>query len=176
MATMMETILENQLTHDYNPVVVGWREWVCLDNLALPDMRAKIDTGAKTSCLHAYKLTTFKRKGERWVRFKIRPRKSLLKEIYTCEAKVYDRRLVKDSGGHKQRRYVIRTRMYIGSWHQLIELTLTERDDMNFVMLLGRAALAGSYIVDSAGSFMLGRPEVRDASPRKQQKPYFIGL
>ena len=172
----MEIFLDTQFVNDEAPVIVGWREWVCLDALELPDLRAKVDSGAKTSCLHAFKVTTFKKNGEKWVRFKVRPRKSMPQDVFTCEAKVYDRRLVKDSGGHVQRRYVIRTRMYIGTWHQLIELTLTERDNMNFVMLLGRAALAGSYVVDSASSFLLGRPDVREADPRTQQKPYFIGL
>lgn len=160
----------------YEPVIVGWREWVCPKELGLPDLRAKVDTGAKTSCLHAFELKAFKKKGEKWVRFKIHPRKSMPELVHTCEAKVHDRRTVKDSGGHKQKRYVIKTRIYMGTWHQDIELTLTPRDNMNFVMLLGRAALAGSYLVDSTSSFLLGRPDTHEADPRQQQKPYFIGL
>lgn len=155
---------------------LGWREWVRLNDLGLPDIRAKVDSGAKTSCLHAFELETFEREGEEWVRFKIHPRKSMPDLEHTCEARVHDRRVVKDSGGHRQKRYVIQTRMYIGPWHHYIELTLTARDDMNFVMLLGRQALAGRYTVDSASSFLMGRPDVSDTDKKEQQKPYFIGL
>lgn len=173
----MECRLNSQhLDNEHSPVTLGWREWVRLKDLNLPDVRAKVDSGAKTSCLHAFEVTPFDKNGEPWVRFKIHPRKTMPELEKTCEARIHDRRIIKDSGGHRQKRYVIKTPMYIGSWHQDIELTLTARDNMNFVMLLGRQALAGSYMVDSASSFLLGRPETYDADPRQQQKPYFIGL
>lgn len=166
----------SQTDNSHALVTVGWREWVRLEDLGLPDVRAKVDSGAKTSCLHAFELKTFKKNGKKWVRFKIHPRKTMPDLVHTCEAPVHDRRVVKDSGGHRQNRYVIKTRMFIGPWHQDIELTLTARDNMNFVMLLGREALAGSYLVDSASSFLLGRPDINEADPRTQQTPYFIGL
>lgn len=168
----------SNLNHSNTPelVTLGWREWVCLKELGLPDLRAKVDTGAKTSALHAFEVTPFEKDGEEWVRFRIHPRKSMPDLEHTCEAKVHDKRTVKESGGHREKRYVIKSRVYIGTWHWDIEMTLTDRDSMNFVMLLGRQALAGAYTVDSASSFLLGRPSVSNADPIEQQKPVFIGL
>lgn len=162
--------------NNHNLVTLGWREWVCLKDLGLPDLRAKVDTGAKTSALHAFEVTPFEQNGEEWVRFRIHPRKSMPDLEHTCEAKVHDKRAVKDSGRHREKRYVIKSRVYIGQWHWDIEMTLTDRDSMNFVMLLGRQALAGAYVVDSSGSLLLGRPTVSNADPIPQQKPVFIGL
>ncbi len=154
---------------------LGWREWVRLEELGLPDIRAKIDTGAKTSALHAFEVTTFEKNGEEWVRFLIHPRKSMPELVHTCEAKVIDTRNVKDSGGHKECRYVIKSPVCLGEWQWDIEMTLTDRDTMNFMMLIGREALAGRFLVDSAGSFLQGRPNLEKALNIEPAEPVYIG-
>jgi len=138
-------------------------------------MRAKIDTGAKTSALHAFEVTPFEKEGQKWVRFRIHPRKTLPNLECTCQAPVIDERIVKDSGGHAERRYVIKQTVYLGPWHWEIEITLTDRDTMAFLMLIGREALAGRFLVDSSASFLLGRPQVDDATPIEPAEPVFIG-
>lgn len=156
-------------------VAVGWREWVRLPDIGLPDMRAKIDTGAKTSALHAFEVTPFEKDGETWVRFRIHPRKTMPELEHTCEAKVIDERVVKDSGGHAEKRYVIKQTVYMGPWHWDIEMTLTDRDTMAFLMLMGREALAGRFVVDSSASFLLGRPQPDAADPIETTEPIYIG-
>lgn len=160
---------------DLDKVTIGWREWVRIDALGLPDMRAKIDTGAKTSALHAFEVTPFEKDGQKWVRFRIHPRKTMPKLEHVCEAPIIDERVVKDSGGHAERRYVIQQTVYLGPWHWEIELTLTDRDTMAFLMLIGREALAGRFLVDSSASFLLGRPQLQEAAPIAPTEPVFIG-
>ncbi|MES9959554.1 MAG: ATP-dependent zinc protease [Sedimenticola sp.] len=135
---------------------LGWREWIVLGDLGLPPIKAKVDTGARTSALHAFKVRAFRRKGERWVRFSIHPRQGDLETVVECEAPVIDRRRVTDSGGHTQDRYVIRSRLTLGDESWPIELTLTNRDNMKFRALLGRTALKGRFLVDSGVSFRCG--------------------
>ena len=136
--------------------IIGWREWILLDELGLPPIKAKIDTGAKTSALHAFSVRSFKRKGELWVRFKIHPVQDDMNTVKTCEAPVIDQRVVSDSGGHKQKRYVIQTIMQMGNTRIPVEMTLTNRDNMKFRALIGRRALEGQYLVDSDASFNCG--------------------
>ncbi len=138
---------------------LGWREWICLDDLGLPPIKAKVDTGARTSALHAFRVRSFVRKGERWVRFDIHPIQGDNNTIVHCEAPVVDRRPVTDSGGHTTERYVIRSQLSLGGGSWPIELTLTNRDNMRFRALLGRTALKGRFLVDSASSFRYGGTE-----------------
>jgi len=140
----------------YRFETLGWREWVVFSDLGLPPMKAKIDTGARTSTLHAFQVRSFNRKGEKWVRFRVHPRQKLNSYYVACEAPIIDRRLVTDSGGHTQKRYVIRAQMVLGGEKFSIELTLTNRDTMRFRALLGRTALRGRFAVDPAVSFRLG--------------------
>lgn len=139
-------------------ITVGWREWVLLPDLGLPEIKAKIDTGARTSCLHAFTVVPFSENGEDWVRFGIHPHQDDRETEIYCEAKVIDKRLVSDSGGHKEERYVISTDIVIAEQRWPIEITLTNRDTMLFRMLLGRTAMEQKIIVNPGKSFLLGKP------------------
>lgn len=137
-------------------ITVGWREWVLLPDLGLPAIKAKIDTGARTSCLHAFSVEPFEKDGNEWVRFGIHPHQDDIETEVYCEAAVTDKRAVSDSGGHKEERYVITTDLVIATQRWSIEVTLTNRDTMLFRMLLGRTAMAKKIIVNPAESFLLG--------------------
>ncbi|MGF1546335.1 MAG: ATP-dependent zinc protease [Thiotrichales bacterium] len=136
--------------------VIGWREWVAVHGLDLPPIKAKVDTGARTSCLHAYRMRGFKRRGVRWVRFHVHPLQHDTATSIVCEAPVVDRRWVADSGGHRSKRYVIEAPITLGGHTWKIEITLTSRDTMLFRMLLGRSALRGRFLIDPQASFVLG--------------------
>ena len=139
------------------PLTLGWREWVALPGLNIPAIKAKVDTGARTSALHAFRMETFDNMGGEFVRFWIHPLRHLDLQV-ECEAPVVERRIVRDSGGHIEERPVIMTTVHAGARNWDIEVTLTSRDDMLFRMLLGRAALvAGGFAVDPGSSYLLGR-------------------
>ena len=138
-------------------ITLGWREWVALPELGLSRIKAKIDTGARTSALHAFELDSFSRDGKEWVRFKIHPKQQRTDIEMVCESPIRDRRVVRDSGGHEELRIVIRSLFQIGPSSWPIDMTLTSRDDMRFRMLLGRAALHGRVFVDPSRSYVASR-------------------
>lgn len=135
---------------------LGWREWGCLPDLGIEALKMKVDTGAKTSCLHAFKLEPFERDATPWLRIWLHPEQDSLRE-QVCEAPILETREVTDSGGHTERRYVIKTRLVVGDFDGPVELTLTNRDTMKFRMLLGRQAMRGRFVVDPSASFLLGQ-------------------
>ena len=143
------------VAHDMTQV--GWREWLALPDLGLPLIKAKIDTGARTSALHVERSEEFERDGLRWVRFALLPG-SRLRQPKLFEAPVVDARPVTDSGGNRATRLFIRTRLVIGENSWPIEMNLTNRGSMLFPMLLGRTAMSGRLCVNPGQSFVLGRP------------------
>jgi hypothetical protein len=138
-------------------VMIGWREWVGLPDLGIPRIKAKIDTGARTSALHAFKLAPFMEDGKQMVRFSIHPYQRNVELVKECVAEVVDQRWVSDSGGHREKRYFIVTTVTLGERQWEIEVTLTNRDNMKFRMLLGRTALANQFIVDPGASYLVGK-------------------
>lgn len=138
--------------------VIGWREWLALPALGIPAIKAKIDTGARTSALHTFDLETYTEGGHEWVKFRIHPLRKRSEVELECIAPVVDRRNVRDSGGHAEERIVIATDLQLKQRRWPVEITLTSRDDMLFRMLLGRAALrAGQLLVDPAASYLYGK-------------------
>lgn len=138
-------------------LILGWREWISLPDLGLHAIKAKIDTGAKTSALHAFNVEHYKENGIEMVRFRVHPIQMDQELQIECTAPLKDRRVVTDSGGHKEMRYVIETDVVIESHRYSIELTLTDRDTMRFRMLLGRSAMKERVVVDPSASYLNGK-------------------
>jgi hypothetical protein len=134
--------------------IIGWRERVKLPDLDIQEVKAKVDTGAKTSTLHAYDIVYIKRGRKRLVRFKVHPIQNDTEYSVTCEAILVDMRHVRDSGGQSTLRPVISSTIVIGEVVREIELTLVNRDVMGFRMLIGRQALKGYFVVDVSKSFV----------------------
>jgi len=138
-------------------ITLGWREWVQLPELGLRNIKAKVDTGARTSALHAFEVQPFDDNGVTSVRFKIHPNQRDNNTVVVCTAAVIDERIVRDSGGRREKRWVIATPVNIGRHVWVAEFTLTSRDDMIFRMLLGRTAIRGRAVVDPGRSFLIGK-------------------
>ncbi len=150
-------------------IVVGWREWVSLPELGIPALKAKIDTGARTSALHAFELEAFRQNGVEYVRFSLHPLRKRQNLVFTCVAPVKDKRTVTDSGGHKESRYVIETPVHLGNEEWPIEMTLTSRDSMLFRMLLGRTAMQDRIVVDPGASYLTGRALAKTYQTKKEK-------
>jgi hypothetical protein len=138
--------------------VIGWREWVGLPDLAIRSIKAKIDSGARSSCLHAFDIQPFVRGGKEWVRFDVHPIQRNDRLIKRCEAPVFDRRHVRSSNGVASERFVILATLNVVGRSVPIELTLANRDAMGFRMLIGREAIRGRFLIDAGSSYFGGRP------------------
>lgn len=141
----------------YSNTPAGWREWVQLPEAGIPWIKAKLDTGARTSAIHAYGVEPFERDGVEWVRFTVRPWQKSTDDEVVVECPVHDRRRVRSSSGHVQVRYVVRMRVVLVGREVDAEFTLSNRDKMGFRMLIGREALRQGFVVESGRSFLGGR-------------------
>ncbi|HLU62023.1 MAG TPA: RimK/LysX family protein [Gammaproteobacteria bacterium] len=144
-------------------MIAGWREWVALPELGLNRIKAKFDTGARTSTLHAFDIREYQLDGRRRVLFGMHPVQQNNDIVVYCDAEVVDQRWVMDSGGHREERLVIRTPLRIGNSEWPIEITLTGRDNMRFRMLIGRTAMNGRLMVMPEASFLLQNDDSGDS-------------
>lgn len=137
-------------------IIVGSEEWCAFPTLGIHAVKARVDSGAKTSALHAFNIRSFNRNGELWVGFDIHPIQKSDSTVLRCESPVFDRRTVRSSNGTSERRFVIRVPMTLAGSTWDVELTLTNRDTMGYRMLLGREAMQGRMLVDPSAHFNLG--------------------
>jgi hypothetical protein len=161
--------MEARITKE--PLTVGWREWVGLPDLSVHAIKAKIDTGARTSALHAYAIEPFRRRGALWLRFVLQPMQQSEAFKVACEARAIDQRTVRNSGGGVEKRYIITTLLRLGEESWPIELALANRDQMGFRMLLGRTALESRALIEPGRSFLVGGPPPRLRRRRKPSSP-----
>ena len=144
------------MTTMHQKFIVGSQEWCALPQLDIAAVKARVDSGAKTSSIHAFNIEPFMRESEQWVRFDLHPLQKSRRATIRCEAPVVDRRAIRSSNGSSEKRFVIRTPLTLNGETWDIELTLTNRDAMGYRMLLGREAMSGRILVDSEEEFLLG--------------------
>ena len=135
-------------------LTIGWREWVSLPEVKIAAIKAKIDSGARTSCLHTAEYDIFQKNGVDWVRFTVNPIKRHNKVETHAEVEVTYYRIVRDSGGHEEKRPFIKTTLHIGNQTWPIEISLSNRENMKFRMLLGRTAMAQRAVIDCSKSYL----------------------
>ena len=138
-------------------LILGWREWIALPQLNLPAVKAKIDTGAKTSALHAFYFEQYQKESVDMVKFLVHPIQANNDLHIECHAAIIDQRQIADSGGHKEMRYVVESLISIDDKSWPIELSLTNRDTMRFRMLLGRRAMEYNALVKPDASYLNGK-------------------
>ena len=155
------------MKNDAEPTVLGWREWVGLPELGIDQIKCKVDTGARTSALHAFFVEPFDDDGRRRVRFGLHPMQRRTDIELVCTAAVIDERVVADSGGHREKRLVIETPVKLGGLVWPVEITLTDRDTMQFRMLLGRTALHSHFVVDPSLSYRVGKKKRKTRRGRR---------
>ncbi len=140
-----------------NKIIIGNEEWCGFPELGLPAVKARVDSGAKTSSLHAYDIKAFEKDGKTWVRFEAHPLQRNNETSLLCESPVVAQRQVKSSSGEVETRYVISTTLQIGDESWQVELNLTNRDSMGYRMLLGREAMMGRVLIDPEQSCCMGK-------------------
>lgn len=148
------------MTTDLSYTLAGWREWVSLPGLGVPWVKAKLDTGARTSAIHAFDLEEFEKDGERWVRYSVHPWQKSDADAVGTESRVEDVREVRSSSGYAEERFVVSMDIRLLARTITAEVTLSRRDEMGFRMLVGRQALRQGFAVDPGRSYLGGRPPV----------------
>ena len=136
--------------------VIGWCEWAAFPDLGVENINAKIDTGAKTSAIHAYRIKEVEIDGEPHAEFYLHPEQRRKKPEIFCRTPIIDRRLIRSSNGQEEERFVTQTRLRLGDHLWKIDLTLTNRDAMGFRLLIGRDALSRKFMIDPGASYLLG--------------------
>lgn len=154
-------------TDSASHTIAGWREWVALPDLGVPWLKAKLDTGARSSAIHAFDIEPFDREGEDWVRYSLHPWQKTADEAVGCESRIIGRRSIRSSSGHSDVRYVVSMDISLVGRVVTSEVTLSRRDEMGFRMLVGREALRQGFLVDPAHSYLGGRPS---RSVRRQNR------
>lgn len=161
-----------QEKRDKSLKAIGWREWVSLPKLDVPWIKAKVDTGARSSALHAFDMEIVRVRGVRKVRFSVHPFQRDSHTTMRAEAELVEERWVKSSSGKRTLRPVVITPVTLFDQSWMIELTLVSRDEMGFRMLLGRQAIRGRFLVDSGRSYLSGKkPAVRPRKKAKRKTP-----
>ncbi len=153
-----------------NLPVIGWREWVALPDLGIQNIKVKVDSGARSSSLHAFDLTIFDRDGVQWVRFKVHPAQRSHDDSVVVETEVLEFRSVRSSSGIAKMRPVIVTDLELLGERWPVEITLASRDEMGFRMLLGREAFRGRFLIDGGNSYFGGKPKRPQKTSRKTKK------
>jgi hypothetical protein len=144
----------------HSSTLAGWREWVTLPGCGVDWVKAKLDTGARSSSIHAFDVAEFERDGRDWVRFSIHPWQKSEADAAVVERPVHDRRSVRSSSGHAEERYIVLLDVGLVGRTVAAEVSLTDRDEMGFRMLVGREALRQGFLVDSGRSYLGGRPSL----------------
>lgn len=150
--------------------MLGWREWVRFPDLGIEHIKAKVDTGARTSALHAFDLREIERDGAAYAAFEIHPEQRRSRPSLPVELPIAGRRRVRDSGGRVEERPVVELLIELGGERWPIEVTLTRRDLMGFRMLLGRQAVRGRFVVDPGSSYKAGRRRRSDDSTKRDPR------
>ena len=150
-------------------LIIGAIEHIGLPDMGIRSLKARVDTGAKTSSLHASTITEFERDGEAWVAFKVHIGDTDKSTEVDCEAMLVGKRMVRSSNGEKEVRHVIRTTICLGERDWSVELTLTSREKMRFRMLLGRAAMVDRVLVDPAHAYVAGKPKCGKAKAENEK-------
>jgi hypothetical protein len=151
--------------------LAGWREWVSLPTLGIARIKAKLDTGARTSALHALRTERYIEGGVPHVRLHVQPRQRDGGRVLVVETAIIDERTVSDSSGRRERRIVIASELALGGARWPIELTITNRDSLRFRMLLGRSAMQGHLIIDPDRSYVLGKPDKAKLKVARRARP-----
>ena len=162
----MKATPQGEVTREDRPVI-GWREWLTIPSLGSARIKAKVDTGARSSALHAFDVEEFEHEGEKWVRFKVHPDQRDTTRTVEGQGRLLDHRTVRCSEGTETLRPVVLTTIELLGQSWEIELTLVRRDNMGFRMLLGRQGVRRRFVVDSGRSFVGGKPRKK----RRVKKP-----
>jgi hypothetical protein len=155
---------------DMTELTIGWKEWVALPDLQIPAIKAKVDTGARTSALHATRITVVTKPSGPWVRYVVHPLRSHPEIAFQCESALLDQRDIKNSGGQVESRYVIETTVVLGGARWSTTLSLTSRDDMLFRMLLGRTTLNDRVMIYPGEKYLTGKVKLRKCYPGLQTR------